>query len=124
VRWTAPARFIMDRRPLPHAAAHQSSASSRSRARELRPRGGGGEGRAGELNNGVTASWEVVEGRLTGDGASAQKGGGEGIVRAKRRSAGGVGVFTEGGGEAGEAGHHQWPVLKELQCPWIEGAGY
>jgi hypothetical protein len=66
----------------------------------------------------------VVEGRLTSGGASAQKGGGEGIVRAKRRSAGGVGVFTEGGGEAGEAGHLQWPVLMELQCPWIEGAGY
>jgi hypothetical protein len=34
--------------------AHQSSATSRSGARELQPRGGGGEGRAGELNGGVT----------------------------------------------------------------------
>jgi hypothetical protein len=34
---------------------HQSSAFGRSDARELRPRGGGGEGRAGELNGRVTA---------------------------------------------------------------------
>jgi hypothetical protein len=51
-----------------HVRAHQSSASSRSGARELRPRGGGGEGRARELNGGVTASWVAVEGRLTGGG--------------------------------------------------------
>jgi hypothetical protein len=35
--------------------------------------------------------------RLTGSSASAQKGGSMGKVRAKRRSVGGVGVFTEGG---------------------------
>jgi hypothetical protein len=40
---------------------------------------------------------EAVEGCLTGSGASAQKGGGGGTLRAKRRSVGGVGVFTEGG---------------------------
>jgi hypothetical protein len=51
-----------------------------------------------------------VEGYLTGGGASTRKGGGEGTLRAKRRSVGGVGVFTEGGAafyreerEAGEA---------------------
>jgi hypothetical protein len=38
-----------------------------------------------------------VEGRLTDGGASARKGGDEGTLRAKRRSVGGVGVFTEGG---------------------------
>jgi hypothetical protein len=87
----------MDRRPLPRAGAHWSSASGRSGARELRPRGGGGEGRAGKLNDGVTVGREAVEGRLTGSSASARKGGGEGTVRAKRRTVGGVGVFTEGG---------------------------
>jgi hypothetical protein len=64
--------------------------------RELQPRGGGGDGRACEFNDGVAAGREAVEGRLTGGRASARKGGGEGTVRAKRRSAGGVGVFTEG----------------------------
>jgi hypothetical protein len=39
---------------LPHVGARWSSASGRSIARELRPRGGGGVGRAGELNGGVT----------------------------------------------------------------------
>jgi hypothetical protein len=63
----------------------------------LRPRGGGGEGRAGEFNDGVAAVREAVEGRLTGGGASTRKGGGEGTLRAKRRNVGGAGVFTEGG---------------------------
>jgi hypothetical protein len=63
---------------------------------------------------------EAVEGRLTGGGASAQKGDGEGALRAKRRSVGGVGVFTEGGGEAGEAERLQWPALKELQWPGLK----
>jgi hypothetical protein len=54
-------------------------------------------GRAGKLNDGVAATREVVVGRLTGGGASARKGDGEGALRAKRRSVGGVGVFTEDG---------------------------
>jgi hypothetical protein len=95
--WTAPARSSMDRQPLPCSGAHRSSAFDRSGARELRPRGGGGVGRAGKFNDGVAAVREVVEGRLTGGGASTQKGGGEGTLRAKRRSIGGVGVLTEGG---------------------------
>jgi hypothetical protein len=33
--WTAPARFTMDRRPLPLSGARRSSASGRSGAREL-----------------------------------------------------------------------------------------
>jgi hypothetical protein len=40
---------------------------------------------------------EAVEGRLTGGGASAQNRDGEGALRAKIGSVGGVGVFTEGG---------------------------
>jgi hypothetical protein len=87
----------VDLQPLPRSGAHQSSASGRSGARELRPRGGGEEGRAGELNDGVAASREVVEGRLHRSGASARKGDDEAALSAKRRSVGGVGVFTEGG---------------------------
>jgi hypothetical protein len=95
--WTAPARSTVDRWPLPRSGTHWSSASCRFGARELRPRGGGGEGWAGEFDDGVAAVQEAVEGRLTGGGASAQKGGGEGTLRAKRMRVGGVGVFTEGG---------------------------
>jgi hypothetical protein len=53
---------------MPLSGAHRSSASSRSGAQELRPRGGREEGRAGELNGGVAAAREAVEERLTGDG--------------------------------------------------------
>jgi hypothetical protein len=77
----------VDRPPLPIGGAHRSSASGHSGVRELRPRGGGEEGRAGELNGGVAAAREAVEGRLTGGGASAQKGDGEGTLRAKRERA-------------------------------------
>jgi hypothetical protein len=83
VLWTAPARYTMDRRPLLRTGANRSSASGRSDARELRPKGGGGEGRVGELNDGVTASREVVEGHLTGAGALAWMGGGQGTARAQ-----------------------------------------
>jgi hypothetical protein len=95
--WTASAWSTVDRRPLPCSRAHQSSASDRSSARELRLRGGGGERWAGEFNDWVAAAREAVERCLTGGGASAQNGDGEGALRAKRRSVGGVGVFTEGG---------------------------
>jgi hypothetical protein len=60
-------------------------------------KGRGGEGRVGEFNIGVVVDREVVEGRLTDGGASSRKGGSEGMLRAKRRSVRGVGVFTEGG---------------------------
>jgi hypothetical protein len=95
--WTAPARSTVDRRPLPCSGAHRSSPSGRSGARELRPRGGGGERRASEFNDGIAAVREAVEMRLTDGGASARKGDDEGALRAKRRSVGVVGVFTEGG---------------------------
>jgi hypothetical protein len=95
--WTVPARSTVERRTLPCSGAHRSSASGLSGARELRRRGGGGERRAGEFNDEVVTAREVVERRLTDGGASARKGDGEGALRAKRRSVGGVGVFTEGG---------------------------
>jgi hypothetical protein len=94
--WTAPAWSTVDRRPLPCSGAHRSLASSRSSARELRQRGRGGERRVGEFNDRVAAVREAVEGCLTGDGASARKGGGGGMLRVKRRSVGGVGVFAKG----------------------------
>jgi hypothetical protein len=47
--------------------------------------------------------------------ASARKGDGEGAVRAKRGGIGGVGGFTEGGGEAGEGRAPSIASLKELQ---------
>jgi hypothetical protein len=59
-------------------------------------KGRGREGWAGEFNDGVAVGREAVEGRLIGGGASTWKGGGEGTVGAKRRSTGGVAVFTEG----------------------------
>jgi hypothetical protein len=95
--WTAPARSTVDRRPLPCSEAHQSSTSSCSSTRELRPKGRGGERWAGEFNDGVAAVRDMVEGRLNSGKASARKGDSGGTLRAKRRSVGGVGVFTEGG---------------------------
>jgi hypothetical protein len=94
--WTAPAWSTVDWRPVPRSGAHRSSAAGRSGARELRARGGGGERRAGEVNGGVAVSREVVGRRLTDGGASARKGDNEGALRAKKRSVGGVEVFTEG----------------------------
>jgi hypothetical protein len=44
-----------------------------------------------------TEAWKAARGRLTIGGVLARKGGGKGMVRAKRRSAGGLGVFTDGG---------------------------
>jgi hypothetical protein len=62
------------------------------------PTEGRGRGRAaGELNGGVATAREVVEGRLTGGRTSAREDDGEGTLRAKRGSVGGVGGFTEGG---------------------------
>jgi hypothetical protein len=71
---TAPAWSTVDRWPLPRSGAHRSSASSRSGARELRPRGGGEEGRVGEPNGGVAAAREAVEGHLTSDGSFGSEG--------------------------------------------------
>jgi hypothetical protein len=76
-RWTAPARSTMDRRPLPHAGAHRSSASGRSGARELRPRGGGGRGKHRGPDSGLTEAWNAAELR-SDDG----EGGGGGVLDA------------------------------------------
>jgi hypothetical protein len=80
--WTTPTRSTVDRRPLPRSGARWSSASGRSGARELRPRGGGEEARVGEPNGGVAAAREAVEGCLTGGGSFGSEGrqrrGGEG----------------------------------------------
>jgi hypothetical protein len=93
--WTAPARSTVDRRPLSRLGAHRSSASYRSGARELRPSLMVGLSRLGRR-------W---------------KGDGEGAVRAKRVSVGGVGGFTEGGvsfyraeARRGRAKHLQLPA--------------
>jgi hypothetical protein len=78
--WTAGRPVHCGRRPLSHVGAHRSSASGRSGARELWPRGGGREGRSSELNGGVTAGREAVEGHLTGGmrfGNGGDSGGGQ-----------------------------------------------
>jgi hypothetical protein len=79
------------------ASGRGSPELGRSRPRRLAVRRGK-EGRCHrESNLANTEAWKAMRGRLTGDRVSARKGGGEGMVGAKRRSAGGVGVFTEGG---------------------------
>jgi hypothetical protein len=72
--WTTPAQSTVDRRTLPCSGARRSSASGRSGARELRPRGVGEEGQVGEPNGGVAAAREAVEGRLTGGGSFSLEG--------------------------------------------------
>jgi hypothetical protein len=58
----------------------------------------GKEGRCHEeYNLANTEAWKAARGRLTSGGVLARKGGSKGVVRAKRRSAGGLGVFTDGG---------------------------
>jgi hypothetical protein len=57
--------------------------------------GKGGRHRESNLAN-IEARKAVRRWR-TGGGTSAQKGNGVGVVRAKRRNVGGVGVFTKGG---------------------------
>jgi hypothetical protein len=118
-------RSTVDRPPLLTGGAHRSSASSHSGARELRPRGGGEEGRVGELNGGVVAAREAVEGRLTGGRASAQKGDGEGALRAKRGSVEGVGVFTEGGASfyRAEARRGRPSTFNGRRCRSFNGPG-
>jgi hypothetical protein len=81
------------------------------------PTEGRGRGRAaGELNGGVAAAREAVEGRHTGGGASAQEDDDEGALRAKRGSVGGVGGFTEGGVGFYRA-EARWGRVERLQWP-------
>jgi hypothetical protein len=71
--------------------------SSRSRPWRLATRWGKEGGRRGESNLGNTEAWKAARRRRRGGRTSARKGGSVGAMRAKRRSVGGVGVFTEGG---------------------------
>jgi hypothetical protein len=57
-RW---ARYTMDWRPLPRTGAHRSSPSGRSGARELRRRGGGGRGKHGGPDSGLTGARKAAE---------------------------------------------------------------
>jgi hypothetical protein len=71
--------------------------SGRSGPRRLAVRRGKEGWRHGESNLANTEAWKAARGLLTGGRVSARKGSSECMVRAKRKSAGGVGVFTEGG---------------------------
>jgi hypothetical protein len=107
------ARSTMDRRPLPHAGAHRSSAFSRSGALELRPRGRGGRGKHGGPDSGLTGAQKAVEQRHDdGEGG----GGGAldaGSLRAWREGKEGWGrsgcrvALLEGRRGSGAAGHRR-----------------
>jgi hypothetical protein len=71
--------------------------SGRSRPQWFATRWGKEGGRDGESNLANTEAWDAARRPRTGGGTSARKSGGVGAVRAKRRSVGGVGVFTVGG---------------------------
>jgi hypothetical protein len=55
-----------------------------------------------------TEAWKVARRRHVGGGTSAQKGNGVGMVGTKRRRAGGVGIFTEGGAAFYRAQVRRW----------------
>jgi hypothetical protein len=85
----------------------------------------------GEYDLANTDAWKAARGRLTGGRVSARKGSGEGMVRAKRRSAGGVGVVTVGGGQPligwRRGGGGRVPSMAGVEgasMPRIEGTGY
>jgi hypothetical protein len=83
-QWTVPAWSTMDRRPLSCVGAHQSSASGRSGARELRPRGGGRRGKQGGPNSVLTEARNAAE-RWRDDG----EGGGGGVEGPEKATRGG-----------------------------------
>jgi hypothetical protein len=81
-RWTAPARSTMDRRPLPCAGAHRSSASGCSSLPALGDDSRvGGVGHGG-LGPGLTGAQEVVEWRRDGG----EGGGGDGLSTGSLRA--------------------------------------
>jgi hypothetical protein len=92
--WTASAWSTMDRRPLPRAGAHRRSASGRSGAQELRPRGRGGTRKHGGPDSGRTGALKAA-GRLHDDG----EGGVEGAL-----GAGWLGARREGKEGCGRSG--------------------
>jgi hypothetical protein len=80
--WTVPTRSTVDRRPLPLSGARRSSASGRSGARELRPRGGPVNSMAGLPRLG--RQWKSIS---PATDTLARKDDGEGTMRAKRGGA-------------------------------------
>jgi hypothetical protein len=92
--WTAPAWSTMDRRPLPLLGARPPAAP----VPESSDRGAG-ERKGGPANFMAGLPWlrRRWKGVSPAAEASAQKGDGEGAVRARREGVGGVGGFTEGG---------------------------
>jgi hypothetical protein len=88
---------MVDRPPWPVMELTEARPSGRSRPRRLVVRWGKERGRHWESNLVTTEAWKAARRWRTGSGTLARKGSGEGTVRAKRRSVGGVGVFTEGG---------------------------
>jgi hypothetical protein len=117
--WTAPAWSIMDRTTIA-ALGSSPELGLRPLRCPRAPSEGQGRGRAGRR-----AQWRGLprlgrrwKGVSPVAEASAQKGDGEGAVRAKRGSVGGVGGFTEGGVGFYRAGEGRAPSiagLKELQ---------
>jgi hypothetical protein len=88
---------MVDRPPWPAMELTRAQPSGRSGPRRLTAGWGKEEGRHGESNLANIKAWKVARRWQTGGGTSAQKGDGVGAVRAKRRSVGGVGLFTLGG---------------------------
>jgi hypothetical protein len=89
------AQSMVDRPPWPAVELTGAQPSGCSGPQRLAVRWGKG-GHQGESNLANTEAWKAARRRRTGSKTLARKGGIEGIVRAKRRSVGGVGVFTEG----------------------------
>jgi hypothetical protein len=88
------ARSMVDRPPWPAVELTGAWPSGCSGPRRLVVRWGKEGARHGESNLANIEAWKVARRRRTSGKMSAQKGGDVGIVRAKRRSVGGVGVFN------------------------------
>jgi hypothetical protein len=91
------AQSMVDRPPWPAVELTGARPSGLSRPQWLATRWGkeGGHHRESNLSN--TEAWKAARRWHIDGGTLAQKGSGVGAVRAKRRSVGGVGVFTKGG---------------------------
>jgi hypothetical protein len=114
---TVPGQSTMDRRPVPHARAHQSSASGRSGGRGCRTRGGGGKGEHGGPGSGLTMPRKAGEWRHIGG----EGGGGESSGTC--RSGLGNGARWSEGGElgGGDAGAPFYRVRGAAGRPGVEG---
>jgi hypothetical protein len=87
---------MVDRPPWPAMELTGAWPSGYSRPRRLAARWGKEGGRHGESNLANTEACKAATRRHTSSRTSAWKGGGMGVVRAKRRSVRGVAVFTKG----------------------------